>query len=162
MTLYVDDLAGASLEQRHKAALKLVKAGNVEWNETLLALVVWPEGGLARDVGSDTFDMTDSSYTCVEPGCDRSVPSPRGRYARCEDHRAARAVAKAGGGSANGDGFVAGLDTLKALARDADRKRARAADLTAKALAAKREADDAAELVREKIGELAGVEYVEN
>lgn len=75
------------------------------------------------------------TYFCRQPGCEREVKGEKGSGAYCSEHRAMRAAAATGRAATkkNENGLVAKLDSLKVLAREADKLEAKATSLRAAA-----------------------------
>lgn len=89
---------------------------------------------------------------CKVPGCTNEAPA-RGPYAGlCSEHRTKRAAAPK---AANGTGLVGQLDSLKALAKKADKLEAKAVKLKADAERAAMEAGEARDQLAEGMREIA-------
>lgn len=109
-------------------------------------------------VSLDAAEVTRTHF-CKHPNCTNEARSDRGPFSKCDEHRtstttSARRSANGGGTSAAEGTLERKLGEVRALAREADRKRARAEKLTREALDAKRDADAAAERFRQAAREI--------
>lgn len=100
----------------------------------------------ARPIPISAHDAT-ATYTCKAAGCTNEARSSRGLYSYCDEHRGRSGQpTRPSRGSA-----VDQLSKLTATARSVDKLRAKAEELTQRALDAKRAADDAEADYREQL-----------